>query len=269
MEGWRPIIPNIPPFHYSATCRGKRSAVMNTIRTEFEDRWVWIVLNRPDKRNALSTELITELNQSLADFEDGAEQRVLIITGEGKAFCSGLDLEELQQMNRKSYEESLQDAHRYAQLLKRIYLHPKPIVAAVNGAAIAGGCGLASICDVTLAASIATFGYTEAKIGFVPVIVSNFLIRYMGEKNARELLLSARLIEAAEAQRLGLVNEVVDLGQLRVRAREVARQLVENSPHSLRATKLLLAKLSIPDLEEALNYACELNAQSRSAPDCI
>jgi len=242
---------------------------MNTIRTELEDRWAWIFLNRPGKRNALSAELIAELNQTLADFEDGAEQRVLIITGEGKAFCSGLDLEELQQMNRKSYEESLQDAHRYAQLLKRIYLHPKPIVAAVNGAAIAGGCGLASICDVTLAASIATFGYTEAKIGFVPVIVSNFLIRYMGEKNARELLLSARLIEAAEAQRLGLVNEVVDLGQLRARAREVARQLVANSPHSLKATKVLLAKLSIPDLEEALNYACELNAQSRSTPDCI
>ncbi|PYV44237.1 MAG: hypothetical protein DMG06_07375, partial [Acidobacteria bacterium] len=82
----------------------------------------------------------------------------MIISGEGKAFCSGLDLEELQQMNRKSYDESLQDAQRYAQLLKRIYLHPKPIVAAVNGAAIAGGCGLASVCDVTLAASTATFG---------------------------------------------------------------------------------------------------------------
>src|SRR5262245_42537693 len=147
---------------------------MGIIRTELEEQWVWIILNRPDKRNALNPELISELDQRLATFEDGIEPRVLIISGEGPAFCSGLDLKELQQMSRKSYAESLQDARSYAQLLKRIYRHPKPIIAAVNGPAIAGGCGLASVCDVTLAASTAKFGYTEAKIGFVPVVVSYF-----------------------------------------------------------------------------------------------
>lgn len=242
---------------------------MGIIRTELEEQWVWIILNRPDKRNALNPELISELDQRLAAFEDGIEPRVLIISGEGPAFCSGLDLKELQQMSRKSYAESLQDARNYAQLLKRIYRHPKPIIAAVNGPALAGGCGLASVCDVTLAASTAKFGYTEAKIGFVPVVVSYFLVRIMGEKNARELLLTARLIEAAEAHRLGLVNEVVEPTELRSRSREVARQLCQNSPHSLKITKLLLALLSAPDLDEALNYACELNAQSRSVPDCV
>jgi methylglutaconyl-CoA hydratase len=242
---------------------------MGVIRTELEERWVWIILNRPDKRNALNRDLISELEQRLAAFEDGIEPRALIISGEGKAFCSGLDLEELQQMSRKSYAESLQDARSYAQLLKRIYLHPKPIIAAVNGPAVAGGCGLASVCDVTIAASTAKFGYTEAKIGFVPVVVSYFLVRIMGDKNARELLLTARLIEAAEAHRLGLVNEIVEPAEVRSRSREVARQLSENSPHSLKVTKLLLANLSAPDLDEALNYACELNAQSRSVADCI
>jgi methylglutaconyl-CoA hydratase len=242
---------------------------MGVIRTELEERWAWIILNRPEKRNALNSELILELDQKLAAYEEGFEPRALIISGEGNAFCSGLDLEELQKMSRKSYAESLQDARNYAQLLKRIYLHPKPIIAAVNGPAVAGGCGLASVCDVTLAASTAKFGYTEAKIGFVPVIVSYFLMRIMSEKCVREILMTARLIEAVEAQRLGLVNEVVEIAELRYRAREVARQLSENSPHSLKVTKLLLAKLSAPDLDEALDYGCELNAQSRSAPDCI
>jgi len=242
---------------------------MGVIRTELEERWVWIILNRPDKRNALNPELILELDQRLAAYEDGTEPRVLIISGEGKAFCSGLDLEELRQSGRKSYAESLEDARNYAQLLKRIYRHPKPVVAAVNGAAVAGGCGLASVCDVTLAASTAKLGYTETRIGFVPAIVSYFLVRAMGEKNVREILLTARLVDAAEALGLGLVNEVVEPADLRSRAREVARQLSENSPHSLRVTKLLLAKLSAPDLDEALNYACELSAQSRSVQDCI
>src|SRR5262245_51649990 len=215
---------------------------MGVIRTELEERWAWIILNRPEKRNALNSELIVELDRKLAAYEEGTEPRVLIISGEGNAFCSGLDLEELKKMSEKSYAESLQDARNYAQLLKRIYLHPKPIIAAVNGPAVAGGCGLASVCDLTIAASTARFGYTEAKIGFVPVIVSYFLVRIMGEKNVREMLMTARLVEALEAQRLGLVNEVVEMADLRSRVRSAARRLSENSPYSLKLTKLLLSK---------------------------
>jgi methylglutaconyl-CoA hydratase len=242
---------------------------MGAIRTELEERWVWIILNRPEKRNALNYELITELDRKLAAYQEEAEPRVLIISGEGNAFCSGLDLEELQKMSGKSYAESLQDARNYAQLLKRIYLHPKPIIAAVNGPAVAGGCGLASVCDLTIAASSAKLGYTEARIGFVPVIVSYFLVRIMGEKSVREMLMTAKLMEAVEAQRLGLVNEVVEMAELRSRVREAARRLSQNSPHSLKLTKRLLGRLSAPDLDEALEYGCELNAQSRSAPDCV
>jgi len=241
---------------------------MNTIRIELEEHWAWITLNRPDKRNALNGELMDELDQVLAEFETKAEVRVVILTGEGNAFCSGLDLEALQQLSRKSYGESLQDSQRYANLLKRIYLHPKPSIAAVNGPAIAGGCGLASVCDITLAATTAKIGYTEAKIGFVPAIVSYFLIRSVGEKHAREILLTARLLQATEAQRLGLISEVIDPSQLRSRAQEVARELCENSPHSLETTKSLLARMSALDLDSALNYACKINAESRFTPDC-
>ena len=242
---------------------------MGLVRTEIEESWAWLILNRPEKRNALNSELILELEAKLAAYEEGQEPRVLIISGEGNAFCSGLDLEELQKISRKSFAESLQDARQYAQLLKRIYLHPKPVIAAVNGPAIAGGCGVASVCDMTLAASTARFGYTEARIGFVPVVVSYFLVRIIGEKRARELLLTARLVDAAEARGLGLVNEVVEIADLRSRVREVAKQLSANSPQSLRVTKSLLARLSASDLDEALDYGCELNARSRSTPDCI
>jgi methylglutaconyl-CoA hydratase len=201
--------------------------------------------------------------------EGNLETRVVLLTGEGKAFCSGLDLEALQRMSSQSLEESLEDAQRYARLLKRIYLYPKPMIAVLNGAAIAGGCGLASVCDLILAAPTAKLGYTEARIGFVAAIVSYFLVRCVGEKTARELLLTARLIDAAEALRLGLVNEVVEVSQLVSRASELARQLSENSPQSIRSTKTLLAKISSPDLDAALDYACELNAASRSSADCV
>ena len=226
-------------------------------------------MNRPERRNALNTELLNELRQAFTELEANAEVRAVILTGEGKAFCSGLDLAELQQMHQKSFEESLADSRRYADLLKQIYLYPKPVIAALNGPAIAGGCGLASVCDFVVAARSARLGYTEAKIGFVAAIVSYFLVRSVGEKAARDLLLTARHIEAAEADRIGLVNEVTEDGMLLPRVRELCRILCGNSPQSVRASKDLLARIVSPDLDEVLEYACELNARSRSSADCI
>jgi methylglutaconyl-CoA hydratase len=242
---------------------------MNTIRIEHEERWAWIYLNRPDRRNALNTELLNELRTALTELESNATVRVVIITGEGKAFCSGLDLEELQRMHQKSFEESLADSRRYADVLKQIYLYPKPVIAALNGPAIAGGCGLASVSDLVVAARSARLGYTEAKIGFVSAIVSYFLVRNVGEKRARDLLFTARHIGAEEAYQLGLVNEVVEDAELLTRVRELSQQLSANSAQSIRASKALLARIVSPDLDEALDYACELNASSRSSADCI
>ena len=206
---------------------------MNAIRVTFEERWAWIYLNRPARRNALNTELLNELRQSLAELEANSEIRVVILTGEGKAFCSGLDLEELQQMHLKSFEESLADSRRYAEVLKQVYRYSKPVIAALNGPAIAGGCGLASVCDLVVAARSARLGYTEAKIGFVGAIVYYFLARNVGERTARDLLLTARHIEAEEAYRLGLVNDVVEDTELLPRVRELTRQLCANSAQSI------------------------------------
>src|SRR6266850_1837164 len=195
-----------------------------TLTVSHEDRTATITLNRPEKRNAVSFQLVEDLIGALGAI-DKSDSQVVIITGAGKAFCAGLDLEELKSLIGKSHEQNLKDSATMANLFRTIYDFPKPTIAAVNGAAIAGGTGIATMCDFTLAVPEAKFGYTEVRIGFVPAIVSSMLVWQVGHKVARDLLLTGRLIDAAEAHRYGLVNEVVEPGRLMTRARELAAQL--------------------------------------------
>ena len=225
-----------------------------------------LTLNRPDNRNAISYELIADLQKALEAIEKSASQ-VLIITGAGKAFSSGMDLENLKSLIGRTPEQNLEDSRTMARLFRSIYDFPKPTIAAVNGAAIAGGTGIATICDFTLATQEAKFGYTEVRIGFVPAIVSNFLVRQVGEKHARDLLLTGRIFGADEALRLGLVNEIVDPDRLLPRAYELARILMENSPASLRATKALLSQSINEELDRRVESAIEGNARVRQTPD--
>src|SRR6267378_3147313 len=187
-----------------------------------------ITFNRPEKRNAISFELLNELLAAFDEVEASPAQ-ILILTGAGKAFCAGLDLEELRSLLDKTPAENLADSERIARVFRRLYDFPKPTIAAVNGAAIAGGTGLATMCDFALAVPEAKFGYTEVRIGFVPAIVSSFLIANVGEKRARDLLLTGRIFNAQEALQLGLVNEIVAPDQLMHRTHELAAQLLENS----------------------------------------
>jgi methylglutaconyl-CoA hydratase len=154
-----------------------------------------------------------------------------------------------------------------ARLFRSIHDFPRPTIAAVNGPAIAGGTGIATICDFTLATPEAKFGYTEVRIGFVPAIVSTFLVRQVGEKHARDLLLTGRIFSAEEALRLGLVNEIVDPERLLPRAYQLARQLIENSPASLRATKELLAQSVNAELDRELETSIKENARVRQTHD--
>src|SRR5215475_4759916 len=225
-----------------------------------------ITLNRPDKRNAISFELIEEFQRALDTLSRGDSQ-ILMITGAGKAFSGGLDLENLKALTGRTHEQNIQDSRTMARLFRSIYDFPKPTIAAVNGAAIAGGTGIATICDFTLATHEAKFGYTEVRIGFVPAIVSNFLVRQVGEKHARDLLLTGRIFNADEAHRLGLVNEIVDPDRLLPRAYELARGLMENSPASLRATKELLSQSINEELDRRLEASIEQNARVRQTPD--
>jgi methylglutaconyl-CoA hydratase len=225
-----------------------------------------ITLNRPDKRNAISYELIDDLIAALKQTADSSAQ-IVILTGAGKAFCSGMDLDNLKQLTGRTHEQNVLDSETMASLFRALYDFPKPTIAAVNGAAIAGGTGLATLCDFTLAVPEAKFGYTEVRIGFVPGIVSSYLIANVGEKRARDLLLTGRLFDAEEAYRLGLVTEIVTPEQLMPRALQLAAQLMENSPASLRTTKALLSSYTKEQLDRQLKSAIKENAGIRQTAD--
>jgi len=183
-----------------------------TIQLTYDSGIATITLNRAEKRNAISFELIDDLLGALKEVET-SDAIVLILTGTGKAFSSGMDLENLKALMGRSPEQNLQDSETMVRLFRSLYEFPKVTIAAVNGAAIAGGTGLALLCDFTLAVPEAKFGYTEVRIGFVPAIVSTFLLRQVGEKHARDLLLTGRIIGAEEALRLGLINEILAHGK--------------------------------------------------------
>lgn len=239
---------------------------MSTVRIEDERGIRTITLNRPERRNALVPEMQEELIAALRDAE-AAGARVVILAGEGESFCAGLDLNVLEQMADKSAEEHRVEAERVTRMFRALWECDVPTIAVVQGAAVAGGTGLATTCDFTLAAPEAKFGYTEARIGFVPALVSAYLLQQVGDKAARDLLLSARLFDAAEAHRLGLVNEIVSASDLRVRANTLANELMRNSPESLRATKRLLRAQQEQWLGAATGLAMDSNAASRQTDD--
>jgi methylglutaconyl-CoA hydratase len=237
-----------------------------TLVLAFDGPIASITLNRPDKRNAISYELVEELLTALHEVLK-SPAHILILTGAGAAFCAGMDLDNLREITGHTEEENLADSGRMAHMFRALYDFPKVTIAAVNGAAIAGGCGLATLCDFTLASANAKFGYTEVRIGFVPAIVSTFLLRQVGEKQARDLLLTGRIIDAAEAHRQGLVNEVVPSENLLARAHELAQTLLANSPASLLATKRLLQSYSRLELDRQIAAAVDENARIRTTDD--
>ena len=242
------------------------SNTYSTLTLTYDGALATITLNRPEKRNAISYELIDDVLGALGEIEQSPAQ-VLILTGSGKAFCSGMDLDNLRSITGRTAEENRADSATMARLFRTLYEFPKVTIAAVNGPAIAGGCGLATLCDFTLAAPEAKFGYTEVRIGFVPAIVSTFLLRQVGEKQARDLLLTGRIFGAEEALRLGLATEIVAGDKLQERARELAGTLLENSPASLLATKRLLKGYSAQTLDSQIEAAVEENARIRTTAD--
>lgn len=241
-------------------------ASYTTIKVESDGALAHVTLNRPEKRNAISATMIAEILAALKDVEAGGE-RVAIITGAGKAFCAGMDLDALKALATQSPEENLADARRTAGFFRRLWSFPKPLIAAVNGAALAGGCGIATLCDFTLAAPEAKFGYTEVRVGFMPALVSMFLERQVGEKLARDLFLTGRIVDAAEAQAMGLVTRVVRAEQLLTAARELAATLMANSPGGVLATKRLLVRASEAEIDRRIELAVAESVAIRSTPD--
>jgi methylglutaconyl-CoA hydratase len=234
-----------------------------------KERVCYITMNRPDKRNALSYEMISELKSAFSRAEEDKSVKVIILTGEGKAFCAGADLEYLQQLQNNSYEENLADSNHLKELFLQIYTLKKVVIALVNGHALAGGCGLATVCDFSWSVPEAKFGYTEVKIGFIPAIVKVFLLRKIGEGKAKELLLSGDLITAIKAEHIGLINDIYDASLIQEKLFAFAKNLADtNSGKSMEMTKQMIGTVQSMNVEDAVNYAAGMNAKARATDDC-
>lgn len=229
----------------------------------------YITLNRPEKRNALNQELVNELSKAFVQASSDEAVKVIVLRANGEAFCAGADLGYLQQLQKFTYEENLADSRNLMALYKLIYTLPKVVIAQVEGHALAGGSGLVTVCDFAFAVPEAKFGYTEVRIGFVPAIVSAFLIRKIGEGKARELLLSGRLMTADEAVTVGMISRSVSKDKIAEEVDALAKQLISTaSGQSLAATKTLIDQVQGRPLTEALDFAAQENARARATDDC-
>ncbi|MGW8122382.1 enoyl-CoA hydratase/isomerase family protein [Roseivirga echinicomitans] len=242
---------------------------MTLVKYAVANRIATITLNRPEKRNALNAEMVTQLKQAFTQAEQDENAKVIVLEAAGDSFCAGADLAYLQQLQSNTFEENLADSNHLKELFLQIYQHPKIVIAKIQGHAIAGGCGLATVCDFSFTIPEAKFGYTEVRIGFIPAIVKVFLLRKIGEGKAKTLLLTGELIPAVLAESIGLVNTVVEAIELDTEVANFAQMLVEkNSGQSMTYTKQMIAAVQSMGLEEGLNYAAEMNAKARASVDC-
>ncbi|MBK7528328.1 MAG: enoyl-CoA hydratase/isomerase family protein [Sphingobacteriales bacterium] len=240
-----------------------------TLLFEIKDRIAYITLNRPEKSNALSPQIVSELKEAFSKASSSPLAKIIVLKANGTVFSAGADLAYLQSLQNNTYEENLADSNNLKELFTQMYFLNKVIIAQVEGHAIAGGCGLAGVCDFVFSTPEAKFGYTEVKIGFVPAIVSIFLIPKIGETNAKELLLPGKLISAEYAQKIGLIHYIYEKDQIAESIQQFALNLCKNtSGESLRITKDLIARIQTMDFFEALELAASTNAHARLGTDC-
>jgi methylglutaconyl-CoA hydratase len=233
------------------------------------DRIGYITLNRPEKRNALNDEMVTALKKAFKQAENDESCKVIILHANGDVFCAGADLAYLKKLQENNFEENLTDSKHLMSLFKLIHDLPKVVIAQVEGHAIAGGAGLATVCDIVFSVPEAKFGYTEVRIGFIPAIVSIFLARKVGEAHTKDLLLSGRLVHALEAKEMRMINFVYE-------AKEIQREVLQYAKHicsdasgtSLALTKNLIGNAFNLQLQEFLIVAAEMNAEARGSDDC-
>lgn len=233
-----------------------------------QNRVGYITLNRPEKRNALNYQVVTELKEAFTLAKDDPETKVIVLNAKGEAFCAGADLAYLEHLQLNTFVENLEDSNHLKELFLQIYTLPKVVIAAIQGHAIAGGSGLAAVCDYAFSVPEAKFGYTEVRIGFIPAIVMVFLVRKIGEQKAKDLLLSGRLISANDAVNYGMINKVTSTN-LNEEVEAFAQELItKNSEQSMGATKQMIANIQNLSLEDGLNLAAQQNAKARATEDC-
>jgi methylglutaconyl-CoA hydratase len=240
----------------------------NKILYNVENRIARVTLNRPDKRNALDAEIVNELKAALKQAAGDETVRVVLVTGAGKDFCSGADLAALQQISTATVMENVEDARNLGELFLLMRNHPRPIVAAVRGRALAGGCGIATACDIVLASESAQFGYPEVNIGFIPAMVMAILRRSVSEKRAFELITAGEIIKAQTAADLGLINRVFADDEFAAKVEEYVAHLAAKSASAVSLSKNLLYHMDALSFATALEAGVQLNAITRMTEDC-
>ncbi len=241
----------------------------NLVEYEVSDRIGFITLNRPEKRNALNFQMVTELRKAFYAAEQDGNVKVIVLKANGKAFCAGADLDFLKQLQQYSLEDNLKDSNHLMELFLAIYRSPKVVIAQIEGAAVAGGAGLATVCDFSFSVPTAKFGYTEVRIGFVPAIVMIFLIRKCGELRAKELLLGGEIITAETAVNYNMINKIIPAEEIQDYVRGFALALCsQNSSSSMQLTKKMIGDIQTFPVVDALRFASKMNAHARGTEDC-
>jgi methylglutaconyl-CoA hydratase len=251
-------------------CRKATDVDYTRIKYDVQQRVGFITLSRPEKHNALDDSMVAELSSAFFAAQKDSEVKVIVLKSEGESFCSGADLAYIQRISKFDFNQNQEDSSNLMKLFLQIYTHRKPVIALVQGPALAGGCGLATVCDFILAArETARFGYTEVRIGFIPAIVMVFLIRRVGEARARAMTLLGNTFSADEAFEMGLVSQVAPAIQLEKQGLELATSLAEKcSSSSMGLIKELLSRIHGMSTGDALDYAANLNALTRMTDDC-
>lgn len=234
-----------------------------TILFTVQDEVARISFNRPDVHNAFNAVMILELDDAFEKAKTDESIRVIVLRGTGKSFCSGADINWMREIIQYSFEQNLEECLRLAELLHKIYILPKPTLAMVNGAAIGGGTGFISACDIAIASEEAKFGLSEVKIGLVPAAISPYVIRKIGESKAREYFLIGKRISARGALEIGLLNEVVPGNELEEKVDEIVSLLLTSGPEALASCKELIHKVPQMSFEEAKDFTARMIAKLR------
>lgn len=226
-----------------------------------------ITLNRPNKKNALNDQLISDLKRAFNFAKDNDLINTVVLSGAGDSFCSGADLSYLISLRGNNYKDNFNDSKSLSELFLLIFKFPKPVIAKVIGAALAGGCGLASVCDFVIADEKSRFGYPEVKVGFVAAIVSVFLIKQIGERKARELLLTGRILSGKEAYDFGLINRAVPNNKIDEAVKSLTKELNFNSPKAMEVTKEIFSSFQYLKNDNEIDRLAKINAKFRQTED--
>jgi methylglutaconyl-CoA hydratase len=240
---------------------------LETLILSFQGPVARITLNRPEVHNAFNSQMFADLDRAFDAIIEREESRVVILTGEGRSFCAGADLNWMKRVKEMTFEESVEDSLVLSELLYKMYSFPKPTIARVNGAAIGGGTGFVCVCDIGVASKKARFSFSEVKLGLVPACISPYAVRRIGESRARNFFLSGQRLTAEQAHGAGLVNHVVSHEELDSFVDGIVEQLVTSGPYALRACKRLIEGVSTMSLADAKRFTAEVLAELRKGPE--